>query len=86
MKKLLCPAKFNLYLAILGQDSSGYHELESILVKLPQLADQIQIQAAEQTQLSCSDTSIPTDESNSIHKALKALREHTGLALSLIHI
>lgn len=79
MIQLTCPAKFNLYLAILGQDSSGYHELETILVKLPQLADQIQIEAAEQIQLSCSDPSIPTDESNSIHKALAALREHTGL-------
>ena len=28
-----CPAKINLYLHVIGKQSNGYHELDSIFVK-----------------------------------------------------
>lgn len=81
MTTLLCSAKFNLFLAITGKDASGYHTLETVLVRLPQLADKLHLEPAEQTTLSCTDPSVPTNESNTLLKALNILEEYTGQKL-----
>ena len=41
--KILAPAKINLCLDILGKDSSGYHEVQTIFHEYPELSDELEI-------------------------------------------
>ncbi len=70
---MLSPAKINLSLRILSKRSDGFHELETIMVKVPGLADEITITAAANYQLTCSEHTLPVDSRNLISKAHSAL-------------
>ena len=43
---ITAPAKVNLSLRVLGKRDDGFHDLDSLMVKLPGLADQIEFSAA----------------------------------------
>jgi 4-diphosphocytidyl-2-C-methyl-D-erythritol kinase len=70
---VLAPAKINLYLKVLGRRSDGYHDLETWMQKLD-LYDNIILELYSGTgiQLSCSDASIPGDETNLAVRAARA--------------
>ncbi|MGJ8632764.1 MAG: 4-(cytidine 5'-diphospho)-2-C-methyl-D-erythritol kinase [Luteolibacter sp.] len=78
---MLSPAKLNLSLRILGQRPDGFHELDTLMVKLPGLADEITITPAEEFSFTCSDETLPTDENNLVVKAANALAEKTSTTL-----
>lgn len=65
-------AKINWALRILGRRPDGYHDLET-LFQLVSLHDTITIERSDRLQLTCDDPTIPTDESNLIIKAARAL-------------
>jgi 4-diphosphocytidyl-2-C-methyl-D-erythritol kinase len=67
---LIAPAKINLYLEIIGDRPDGYHELAMILQSID-LADQIDLRpnGTDRLRLSCTDPSIPSDESNLAYRA-----------------
>lgn len=73
------PAKLNLSLRVLGKRPDGFHELDTIMVKLPGLADELQFQEGEQLCFSCDDPSVPSDESNLVLKAVRAFEAATGI-------
>lgn len=75
---MLSPAKLNLSLRVLSKRPDGFHEIDTLMVKLPGLADEITIQPADGFAFSCSDTSLPTDSGNLVVKAVEALVEKTG--------
>lgn len=81
MITLTCPAKINLYLAILEKDATGYHKLDTIFARLPEKsarADLLHIEAAEELQI----TFLPGDgidpANNTLTKAIQLLEEKTG--------
>lgn len=75
---LPAPAKLNLSLEILGKRPDGYHELKTLMVRLPGLADQLTLTPTDEFSFTCSDSSLPTDETNLVVKAVRAFEKETG--------
>ncbi|RYD34283.1 MAG: 4-(cytidine 5'-diphospho)-2-C-methyl-D-erythritol kinase [Verrucomicrobiaceae bacterium] len=72
------PAKLNLSLEIRGKRPDGYHELETLMVTLPGLADQLSISPADTFSFTCDDAALPTDGSNLVVKATRAFESAIG--------
>lgn len=78
---LTAPAKINLSLRILGRRDDGYHDLTTRMCRIS-LADRVEITrlpAERGTVLTCSDRSVPADESNLAIKALRLFEARTGI-------
>lgn len=74
------PAKINLWLRVLGKRSDGFHEVQTRLCRLA-LGDTVEIEhrgKGTQVSLTCSDLTVPLDESNLALKALRAFESRTG--------
>jgi 4-diphosphocytidyl-2-C-methyl-D-erythritol kinase len=80
---LQAPAKLNLSLRILGKRDDGFHALDTLMIRLPGLADELEFSAAEKFSFSCSDPSVPGDESNLVVKAVRAWEAASGLSCRL---
>lgn len=81
------PAKINLSLRILGKRPDGFHEIDTVMTKLPGLADEITITPAPEFSFTCSDPRLPNDGSNLVVKAATALSEKSGQSLPFhIHL
>jgi 4-diphosphocytidyl-2-C-methyl-D-erythritol kinase len=81
-EKLTLPAfaKVNLSLRVLGRRADGYHEISTVFQTVT-LHDTLTFETTtdERLELICSDSEIPTDESNLILRAAAALRERFGV-------
>src|SRR6266498_2834761 len=63
------PGKVNLLLHILGRRPDGFHDLETVLQPV-NLFDRLEFsKAGSGIQLTCSETSLPTDSTNLVHRA-----------------
>ena len=84
---LPAPAKINLNLSILGKRPDGFHEIESLMVPLT-LADTLALELGEPgIAFSCSDATLPCDDSNLVVRAAKAFFESANLAPNVrIHL
>ncbi len=84
--KQLAPAKLNLGLHVLRKRPDGYHDLETVFLRLP-WHDRLTVQPAATLSLTCSDPALPTDETNLCLRAARLLAEtcgvHAGAALHL---
>jgi len=77
--RLLCPAKVNLYLKVLGRRPEGYHDLVTVMQPLS-LADELTVtRAASGVILECDHPQLPLDESNLVRRAALSFEEETGL-------
>ena len=76
---LSAPAKINLWLRLLGKRPDGFHEVETRMCPIS-VADQVTVSLREDDKvtLTCSDPTVPTDESNLAMKALRAYEAKTG--------
>ena len=84
---LEAPAKLNLSLRVLGKREDGFHEIDSLMVRLPGLCDRLSFAGAEEDIFTCDDPGVPSDGSNLVLKALAAYRAAAGLARPLaIHL
>lgn len=72
------PAKINLFLRITQKREDGFHELETLVLPLPGLADTLKITPADSFSLHCETPGVPTDESNLVSKALRIFEKETG--------
>lgn len=71
--KIKSPAKVNLALDILGRDPSGYHFIQTIFHEID-LHDVIEIEKIPKgIEIECTNPDVPTDETNTVHKAVKLL-------------
>jgi 4-diphosphocytidyl-2-C-methyl-D-erythritol kinase len=70
--RVLSPAKINWSLRVLGRRGDGFHDLETLFQTIS-LHDVLTFTPARETTLVCDDPSIPTDESNLILRAARAL-------------
>ena len=78
MITLKAPAKVNLFLAIHGKDASGYHEIETVFARVPELADEIHLEPAEKLQIEFIPSEGIDPNHNTLTKALELLRARTG--------
>ena len=75
---LLAPAKLNLSLRVLGKRDDGFHEIDTLMVKLPGLADELEFCEADDFIFTCDDPGLPGDEGNLVVKAARAFEAATG--------
>lgn len=65
-------AKINWSLRITGRRDDGFHDLETVFQEIS-LHDELTFVASSATTLRCDDASIPTDESNLVLRAARAI-------------
>ena len=64
MLQVSAPAKINLFLQVTGKRPDGYHELFTLMSPI-KLADEVWLKPSKSgIRISCSDPSLPTDDSN----------------------
>ncbi|MDI1312687.1 4-(cytidine 5'-diphospho)-2-C-methyl-D-erythritol kinase [Prosthecobacter sp.] len=74
------PAKINLWLRILGKRPDGFHEVQTRLCRLA-LGDTVELEhrgAGTAVDLTCSDPTVPLDETNLAMRALRAFENLSG--------
>lgn len=76
---LQAPAKLNLSLRVLGKRDDGFHEIDTLMVKLPDLADELEFTHAAAFSFKCDDPSVPGDEGNLVVKAVRAYESVAGI-------
>ncbi|MEO5913640.1 MAG: 4-(cytidine 5'-diphospho)-2-C-methyl-D-erythritol kinase [Luteolibacter sp.] len=76
---LQAPAKLNLTLNVLGKRADGFHEIDTLMVKLPGLADVIEFTEADDFKFTCNAADVPDDESNLVVKAVRAYESAAGV-------
>ncbi|MCX6877152.1 MAG: 4-(cytidine 5'-diphospho)-2-C-methyl-D-erythritol kinase [Verrucomicrobia bacterium] len=69
---LEAPAKLNLSLRVLAKRDDGYHDIDTVMVKLPLLADRLHFAPAATFAFACDDPALPDDERNLVVKAVRA--------------
>lgn len=75
----VAPAKINLGLHVLRKRPDGYHDLETVFLRIP-WHDHLSVQPAAALSLTCSDPALPTDDTNLCLKAARLLAETCGVA------
>lgn len=80
--KIFAPAKLNLFLAVTGRRSDGFHDLVSLVAPVD-FGDELVAEVKEpdgQTRftLECDDPAVPVDGSNLVVKAAAAFIDATG--------
>jgi 4-diphosphocytidyl-2-C-methyl-D-erythritol kinase len=73
------PCKVNLLLNILGKRPDGFHELETVMHPV-NLFDRLTFRrGGSSVQLTCSDSALPVDQTNLVHRAATAFREAASI-------
>ena len=78
--ELHAPAKLNLSLRVVRRRDDGFHEIDSVMVKLPGLADRISFSEGSGFSFTCDDPDLPGDESNLVVKAVRAYEQAAGVS------
>lgn len=81
---LIAPAKVNLSLKIHGKRPDGFHEIESLMAPVS-LTDSLSIErGADGIAFTCSDTSLPVDDTNLVVRAAKLFFERLTIKSSVV--
>lgn len=75
---LQAPAKINLTLRVVGKRPDGFHEIDTHMVRLPGLHDEIVIGGEGEFRFSCDDSTVPADETNLVVKAVRIFEKETA--------
>lgn len=83
MKKitLKSPAKINLTLEVIKKLPNGFHELRTVMMKLPNLFDEITLEFDDNKkgiEIACDSREVPCDENNICWKIAERFFEKTG--------
>src|SRR5689334_23187055 len=74
------PCKINLLLNILGRRADGFHELETVIQPIA-LYDRLSfMRAGRGIELTCNNSSLPTDSRNLVHRAAAAFLAATNIS------
>lgn len=68
------PAKLNLSLRVLRKREDGFHEIDSLMVRLPGLCDRLTVTEATVDSFTCDDPGVPGDATNLVLRAVAAYR------------
>lgn len=77
---LQAPAKLNLSLRVLGKRADSFHEIDTTMVKLPGLNDQLAFRESSEFSFQCEHPGIPNDETNLVVKAVRAYEVAAGIS------
>jgi len=80
MITLHSPAKINLFLRILNRRHDGYHNLSSLFQTID-LHDVLHLSLSDHDRMTCTDPTLPLDETNLVMKAVALFRKKTGLPI-----
>ena len=86
--RFLAPAKVNLSLRVLGRREDGFHELDSLMVRVS-VFDALEIErtGAGGIVFSCDAGDVPSDDTNLVVRAARLFSVETGVAPDLrIHL
>jgi 4-diphosphocytidyl-2-C-methyl-D-erythritol kinase len=78
---LSAPAKINLSLRVAGKREDGFHSIDTLMVKLPGLADRLELTPAAAFSFTCSDPDLPGGEDNLVVRAARAYAAAAGVEL-----
>ncbi len=76
------PAKINLFLHVLCRREDGFHEIAT-LIQAIDLCDTLTYSLSSQDCFTCSDSSLPLDDSNLVVKAINLFRKKSGISFQL---
>lgn len=78
---MLCCAKINLYLKVVGKRADGYHEIQTLFLPLPDLADDVVVTLNDVpgVHMRCSDPALPSDRNNLCVKAAELFCQLLGI-------
>jgi 4-diphosphocytidyl-2-C-methyl-D-erythritol kinase len=76
-------AKVNLHLRVLGRREDGFHDIFTVFQTIS-LSDDFTFEPADVLELICDDPAVPTDETNLILRAAKALKPDGKARISLV--
>lgn len=76
------PGKINLGLHVLRKRDDGYHDVETVFVRIP-WSDVLCAQAADEIVLTCTDPSIPVGDDNLVVQAARRLHPRKGAVVDL---
>jgi 4-diphosphocytidyl-2-C-methyl-D-erythritol kinase len=80
---VLCPAKVNLYLRVVGRRPDGYHEVVTVMQPLT-LADELLVSlAGKGIALECDAPGLPSGEDNLAWRAARLFQEEMGQKLGV---
>lgn len=74
----LAPAKINISLAVFGKRTDGFHDIRTVMVPVSLYDEVTVLEGPPGIRIESSDASVPTDESNSCHKAAAAFMRSFG--------
>ncbi len=81
------PAKLNLSLRVLRKREDGFHEIDSLMVRLSGLCDRLSVTEATVDSFTCDDPGVPGDASNLVLKAVAAYRSFSDSGVKFaIHL
>jgi 4-diphosphocytidyl-2-C-methyl-D-erythritol kinase len=78
MLQRAAPAKVNLGLHIVRRRPDGYHDLETVFLRIP-WADELSVRPDDGLAMTCSDPALPTDEGNLCLRAAQLLAASCGV-------
>ena len=76
---LSTPAKINLSLRVVGRREDGFHDIDTVVVKLPGLSDELMTSEADSFSFTCDVPEVPADDSNLVVRALHAFETAAGV-------
>ena len=76
-------AKINLGLRVIGRRADGFHDIFTVFQTVS-LADELSFEPADRMEVVCDDPGVPTDATNLILRAAKALNPDGGARISLV--
>ncbi|MBF5058578.1 4-(cytidine 5'-diphospho)-2-C-methyl-D-erythritol kinase [Candidatus Neptunochlamydia vexilliferae] len=75
--KLFSPAKLNLFFRVLKKRTDGFHEIASLMQAIS-FGDTLHFEVSDKDTFTCTDPSLPTDETNFVPRARTLFREKTS--------
>ena len=84
LMNILAPAKVNLSLRVLRRRENGFHDIESLIVPVS-IFDRLEIERSDAGGIAftCSDASVPADNTNLVLRAARSFCNAFGLAPDL---
>lgn len=85
--EIKAPAKINIGLFITSKRMDGFHNLHTLFYPINDLFDILTFEPADKFEFTCSDESLPSDETNLVVKAVRILEKIKGNPIKVkIHL
>lgn len=80
--EIKAPAKINFGLNVINKRSDGFHNMETLFYPIHDLFDTLYLEKSDRFLLTCTDSSLPCDNTNLIVKTKNLLEKTTGRTIN----